>query len=110
MAFIKGAFSAFPCHSLNEEQLYKVFQHESFGYDEAKLGRIRRIISSVSVQSRPSVVNFDQFHRDLDEDKCPCTIERPGPDNLFRGAKIPFKPTLSERATVWEAAVKVGFL
>lgn len=106
MAFIKGVFGAYPRNYITKDELMKLFEHKSFNYSQEKLQTIKKIISSMNVQGRPTCVNFKQFWEDLDEDKCPCTIERPSTDNLFRGAKDPFNPTLGERAVIWESAVK----
>jgi hypothetical protein len=108
MSFIKGVFSAYPRHYVTKDELIRLFEHDSFNYNQEMWQKIRKIISSMNIDSRPTCVNFKQFWVDLDEDKCPCTIERPSVDNLFRGAKDYFNPTLGERAKIWESAVKVN--
>ena len=108
MAFIKGVFGAYPRNYITKDELMKLFEHKSFNYSQEKLQTIKKILSSMNVQGRPTCVNFKQFWEDLDEVKCPCTIERPSTDNLFRAAEDPFNPTMGERAVIWEAAVKVG--
>ena len=90
---------------MNKEDLLRLFEHESFNYNQEKLQRIKKIIFSMNIEGRPTCVNFKQFWEDLDEDKCPCTIERPSPENLFRGAS--FNPSMGERSIIWESAVKV---
>ncbi|XP_063688999.1 uncharacterized protein LOC134822070 [Bolinopsis microptera] len=104
MAFISGVFSAYPQNFINKEDLLRLFEHESFNYNQEKLQKIKKIIFSMNMEGRPTCVNFKQFWEDLDEDKCPCTIERPSPENLFRGAS--FNPSMGDRAIIWESAVK----
>lgn len=109
MAFIKGVFSAYPRNCVTKDELIRLFGHESFNYDQEKVQKIKKIISSMNIESRPTCVNFKQFWEDLDEDKCPCTVERPSTDNLFRGAEG-FNPAMGDRAIIWETEVKVSLL
>lgn len=106
MALIKGVFCAYPRTYINKDDMAKLFQHSSFNYPPEKQEKIEKIISTMNIQTRPTCVDFKQFWTDLDSEKCPCTVERPSPENLFRGAKEFFNPTLGERATVWQNAVK----
>ena len=104
MAFIKDVFCAFPEFQITADQLLRIFSHESFGYTKEKLEKIGKIIASMEVESRPVCINFEQFWEKLDPGSCDI---KPGPTNLFREASVPFRPSLSDRAKVWERAVKV---
>ena len=106
MAFIKEVFCAFPEFQITSDQLTKLYSHTSFGYSQEKLKKIQKIILSMEIECRPTCVNFEQFWEKLEEE-CGCDMF-PGPSNLFRQASVPFRPSISDRALVWESAAKVG--
>ena len=106
MAYLTGIHSAVPGHELSAEQLIQLLHHDSFGHSPTQLRKIAAVISSMEIASRPAVVDFQQFSRDLDAEKCPCSVSYPSPDNLFRSAPSPFRPSMTDRAAVWESAVK----